>query len=191
MASNAEPRPASKSPARNDPDRKSNAGSTPDPWEACAKLEYGADRSLAWSVNQVVVQTPPEGHARIEERLLKALALPGCTDAGRAFLCQMLALVGSVKSVPALAPLLRDPKTAEAARYALERIPGAETDTALRDALGALSGNAKAGLIGSIAIRRDAGARHALAAIKDNAAEAAIVREAASRALERLATSQA
>ena len=189
MASTAESRPAPST--RNAADRKSNAGSTPDPWEACAKLEYGGDRSYAWSVQQQVLHTPPEGHARVEERLLKALALPGTTEAGRAFLCQMLAAVGSAKSVPTLAALLRDPKTAEPARYALEPIPGPEVNAALRDALGALSGPAKAGLIGSIAMRRDAGARPALAALKDNPAEPAIVREAATRALERLASPQA
>jgi hypothetical protein len=188
MATSADA-PRSARPTRSAADRKSSAGSTPDPWEACAKLEYGADRSYAWSVHQIVVQTPPEGRARAEERLLNALALPGCTEAGRAFLCQMLALVGSARSVPALAPLLRDPKSTEAARYALEPIPGAEASAALRDALGALQGPAKAGLIGSIAMRRDSAARPALAALKDNPAEPAIVREAAAHALARLATS--
>ena len=169
-------------------DRKSSFGTTPDPWEVCARLEYGADRSFAWSVRQQVTSAPPEERTRIEERLLKSLALPGVTEAGRAFLCQMLALVGSVKSVPVLAPLLRDPKSTEAARYALHAIPGPEASAALRDALGVLTGEAKAGLIGSIARRRDPAAREALAALKNHAAEPAIVREAAARALEHLAT---
>lgn len=183
----AEPRPAAKA-ARSDPDRKSNFGSTPDPWEACAKLEYGGDRVCATTVQQVVVQTPPEGRGRVEDRLLKALATPGCTEAGRAFLCRMLAWVGTKKSVPALAPLVRDPKSAESARYALEPIPGPEASAALLDALALLTGPAKAGLIGSIAMRRDPAARPALAALKDNPAEPPIVREAAARALERFAT---
>jgi hypothetical protein len=100
----------------------------------------------------------------------------------------MLAMVGSAKSVPALAPLLRDPKSTESARYALQPIPGPEASAALRDALSALTGPAKAGLIGSIAMRRDAAAQPALTAIKDNSAEPAIVREAATRALEKLAS---
>lgn len=167
-------------------DRKSSAGTTPDPWDVCAKLEYGADRSFAWSVREQVIAAPADEKPRVEERLLKSLAQPGVTEAGRAFLCQMLAMVGSAKSVPVLTPLLKDPKSTEAARYALQMIPGAEASAALRDALGALTGPAKAGLIGSIAMRRDAGARSALSSLKSNSAEPAIVREAAGRALEHL-----
>ena len=43
--------------------------------------------------------------------------------------------MGSEASVPVLAGMLADPKTADMARYALERIPGAAVDRALRDAL--------------------------------------------------------
>jgi hypothetical protein len=186
---NSEPLPAPARPeyqARNS-DRYSGAGATPDPWAECARLEYGADRSFAWSVREQVIATPPQGYARIEERLLKALAAPGRTGAGLAFVCQMLALVASAKCVPALAPLLREAATTDAARYALERVTGPDADAAFRAALGALTGNAKAGLIGSIAIRGDTAARPALAALKDNPAEPAVVRDAATRALERLA----
>ena len=172
-------------------DRKSNAGTTPDPWEACVRIEYGGDRSLAWSVREEIIATPPQGHAGTEARLLKALARPDCTDAGRAFVCQMLVMVAGATSVPALAALVRDAKSTEAARYALAAIPGPEATAALRDALGALSGPAKAGLIGSIALRGDASVRYALAGIKDNPSEAAIVREAATRALEHLANAKA
>jgi hypothetical protein len=162
---------------------------TPDPWEVCARLEYGGDRSYAWSVNQQVVRTAPAGQAKVEERLLAALASTGCTDAGRAFLCRMLVLVGSAKSVPALVPLLRNPRTTDVARYAIEAVPGVAADAALRDALGSLSGNAKAGLIGSIAARGDLVARSALVAVKNNSEEPVIVREAAARAIEWLGTS--
>jgi len=171
----------------NPADRYSNAGATPDPWEACARLDYGADRSFAWTVREQVIATPPDAYARAEEKLLKSLATPGRTEAGLAFICQMLAMVASAKSVPALAPLLKDAKTTEAARYALERVTGTAADAALRDALAFLSGPAKAGLIGSIGVRKDAAAKAALATIKDSTTEPAIVREAATRALALLA----
>jgi hypothetical protein len=45
----------------------------------------------------------------------------------------MLAMVGSAKSVPTLAPLLQDAKTTEAARYALQHITGPEADAAFQD----------------------------------------------------------
>ena len=188
---NAESPPAAPAaPKRRSPDRFSNAGASPDPWAECARLEYGGDRSYAWTVRAQVIATPPDGRARIEARLLKSCATPGRTDAGFAFLCQMLALVGTAQSVPVLAPLLRDAKTAESARYALEPIAGPEADVALREALAALTGVAKAGVIGSIAVRGDAAARPALAALRDAASEPAVVREAATRALARLAHSK-
>ena len=85
-----------------------------------------------------------------------------------------------------LAPLLRDPNTAEAARYALQPIPGPEAAAALREALGSLSGKAKAGLIGTIAHRGDTTVRAVLAGIKENPSEDAVVRDAAARALAHL-----
>ena len=180
--------PAPTDQATRNADRKSNAGSTPDPWDACVRLEYGDDRSFAWSVREQIISTPPGEQPQAEARLLKALALPAVTEAGRQFLCSMLALIGSAKSVAPLTALLREAKSTEAARYALQSIPGPEASAALREALGTLTGTAKAGLIGSIAVRGDTAARPALTSLKNNSAEPAIVREAATRALEHLAT---
>lgn len=167
-------------------DRKSNAGNTPDPWEACTRLEHGGDRSFAWSVREQVLDAPPEDRERIEGRLLEALRRAGITDAGRAFVCQMLALVAGQRSVPVLATLLKDPKSADDARYALQPVTGPEADAALRDALGSLSGPAKAGLIGTIALRGDTTVRAVLAGIRANPSEAPVVRDAAARALDHL-----
>ncbi len=186
--------PAAKSKkvvSANPADRYSNAGPSPDPWARCALIEYGGDRSYAWTVRERVINTPAAETGRTEQQLLKSLATPGRTEAGLAFICQMLAMVGSAKSVPALAPLLQDAKTTEAARYALQSITGPEADAAFLAALGTLTGNAKAGLIGSIGVRGDTAAKSALTAIKDAATEPAIVREAATRALARIATLKA
>ena len=57
---------------------------------------------------------------------------------------------------------------------------------ALRDALGSLSGPAKAGLIGTIALRGDRTVRAVLAGIQANPSEAPVVRDAAARALDHL-----
>ena len=178
--------PSTSAKRTRDPDRYSSAGATPEPWEECARIEYGGDRSHATTVRTQVLSTLPEGRSKIEDRLLNALAVSGRTDAGLAFVCQMLALVGSAKCVPALASLMKDQRTAEAARYALELIPGSEASTALRDALTALSGAAKAGVIGSLAARGDAAARPALTALQATTEEPTVVREAAARALAHL-----
>lgn len=181
-AAPAEP-PAKKT---RDPDRYSGAGLTPDPWDLCARIEYGGDRSAASAVRGQVIATPTEGRGRIEERLLKVLATPGRTDAGLAFLCHMLALVGTAKSVPALEPLLRDPRTVEPARYALEAIPAPEAGAALRNALAMVNGPAKAGLIGTLAARSETSAVPALVALQNASGEPAVVRTAAARAVAHL-----
>ena len=67
-----------------------------------------------------------------------------------------LRIVGTAASVPALAALLGEERTSQAARYALEGMPFPEAVAALRQALGQTSGLIKAGLIDSLGWRRDA-----------------------------------
>ena len=55
--------------------------------------------------------------------------------------CRDLRLVGTVKSVPALAELLPDEKLSHMARNALEPMPYSEAGQALRDALAETLGN--------------------------------------------------
>jgi HEAT repeat protein len=70
--------------------------------------------------------------------------------------CQKLRIIGSVKSVPALATLLVEERVSHAARYALEGMPFPEAGAALREALSKTSGPVKAGIIDSLGWRRDA-----------------------------------
>ena len=69
--------------------------------------------------------------------------------------CQRLRTIGTSKAVPALAALLTEQGLSQAARYVLEALPGAEADSALRDALGKTSGLLKAGVIDSMGWRGD------------------------------------
>ena len=100
---------------------------------------------------------PAQGFADEEQDLLKVLQsnVPAPLKCAA---CQKLRLVGTVKSVPALARLLTDAPTAHAARYALEGLPFPEAVAALREALGRTSGEIKAGLIDSLGWRRDTAA---------------------------------
>ena len=50
--------------------------------------------------------------------------------------CQRLRVVGTAKCVPALAALLGEERTAQAARYALEGMPFPEAVAAMRQAVG-------------------------------------------------------
>ncbi len=115
--------------------------------------------------------------------------------------CRELATFGDKRAVPVLATLLPDEKLSHMARYALEPIPDASVDAALRDALPRCSGKQLIGVINSIGVRRDAQAVDALAGLLKNAdpgvaAAAAyslgkIGTEAAAKALEAAGNSPA
>ena len=76
--------------------------------------------------------------------------------------CRALRLIGGPDSVPALAALVLKPETTDAARFALERIPGSEADQALLAALDKAQGAVKRGLVFSLGERKSAAAVPAL-----------------------------
>ncbi len=67
-----------------------------------------------------------------------------------------LAVFGGKDAVPAIAPYLADEELSSWARIALEAIPDAACDEALRKAEGELKGRLLIGVINSIGVRRDA-----------------------------------
>jgi HEAT repeat protein len=85
--------------------------------------------------------------------------------AGLVVACRALRLVGGPDSVPVLAALALKPETTDAARYALERIPGSEADRALIEALGKTTGAVRRGVVFSIGERKTAAAVPALAGL--------------------------
>lgn len=103
--------------------------------------------------------------------------------------CKRLRLSGSARAVPAIAPLLLDVRTSQAARYALEGIAGPEADAALRGALPASAGLVKAGLADSLGWRHDAMAVPLLGPLLTDSDEA--VAAASATALGRIATPEA
>ncbi|HEV3344011.1 MAG TPA: PBS lyase [Pirellulales bacterium] len=84
--------------------------------------------------------------------------------AEKAVACKKLAVYGGNQAVPELARLLSDEELASWARIALEAIPGATADEALRNSLDSLSGKLLVGAINSVGVRRDAGAVERLTA---------------------------
>ncbi len=78
--------------------------------------------------------------------------------ADKAMACKRLAVYGTAESASELAKLLTDDQLASWARIALEAIPGAKVDEALRKASETLKGRLLVGTINSIGFRRDAGA---------------------------------
>jgi HEAT repeat protein len=79
--------------------------------------------------------------------------------------CRALRLIGGPDSVPVLAALVLKAETTDPARYALERIPGAEADGALLAALDKTQGDVRRGVVFSLGERRSAAAVPALAAL--------------------------
>ena len=169
---NAEPNP-----------RLTEFSKSPEPWAEIARLEWGSDRTHASTIQTLIMDADVSQYPTFEKKLLAVLADQHCAAAAQDFVCRMLRLVGSPASVPALAKLLADEQTADYARYALQTIPGAEVDGALRAALGTLKGKAKTGLIGTLSARGD---KEALAAIKACVSEGGEVGEAAALAVATL-----
>lgn len=159
---------------------------SPDPWAELVKLDHGSDRTFGSTIRSMVMNAEPAQRPAMESRLLQVLAKPGITDLGRMFVCRMLALIGTSACVGAVVPLLGDSKTADAGRFALDTIADPAVDAAYRAALDKLAGAAKAGLVGSIALRGDRKALPQLQALAAQASESPDVRTAAKRAVERL-----
>jgi len=126
---------------------------SPDPWADAARMKFGGDRTLASQLQTLILDADPSQYPALEKRLLDALKRPDLGDQGRDFIVRMLALIGSAASVPVLVPMLERPDTSDAARYALEMIPGPEADAALNAARARLTGAALEGLLGTLRAR--------------------------------------
>ena len=98
---------------------------------------------------------------QIEKSLLELLR-SDAKRAGKQFVCRKLSIIGTEESVPTLGAMLTDPVTSDMARYALERIPGATVDDALRNALQEATGKMKVGIINTLGQRRDSKSVRAL-----------------------------
>jgi HEAT repeat protein len=84
------------------------------------------------------------------------------TFEAKRFACQQLAVIGAEASVPALATLLKNSDTVGIACLALANNPSPKASAALRDALPALQGAAKAQVINTLGARLDAAAIKAM-----------------------------
>jgi HEAT repeat protein len=100
----------------------------------------------------------PSVRADEEQALIGTLQSPSASAPQKCTACVKLRVVGTTKCVPALAALLGEERTAQAARYALEGMPFPEAVVAIRKAVLTTSGPIKAGLIDSLGWRRDTAA---------------------------------
>ena len=118
---------------------------------------------LSYSLFALLVglSMPVDGFAQADdtggekERMLLAVLESDAPKAEKAIACKKLAIDGSGAAVPELAKLLSDPHLSSWARIALEAIPDAVADDALRTAASSLEGILLVGVINSIGVRRD------------------------------------
>jgi hypothetical protein len=135
----------------------------------------------------IAAAAPPT--AASSEAKLLAIIQGEASEADKALACKFVAINGTAAAVPALAPLLANPRLASWARIPLEAIPGPEASAALREAAGSLDGRLLAGVLTSLGVRGDTAALPMLA--EKIAASDPEVAAAAAWALGRLATPEA
>lgn len=123
--------------------------------KAMPDYEFGQSRLCLTVISDAVRDSYGNAGARkdLTNELVAVLGADATFEA-KQFACRQLSLIGAADIVPAVAALLGEEKTADMARYALERIPGAAADKALLDALGKASGMVKIGIINSLGVRR-------------------------------------
>jgi HEAT repeat protein len=122
---------------------------------AIVNYERGMDTQPLIAVEQLIrdSQNQPEQRKYIERRLAELLA--ETTLEGKSFICKQLWFIGTAESVPAVAKLLFDEKTADMACYAIGQNPSPEAGQALRNALNKVSPAVQIRIINLLGDRRD------------------------------------
>ncbi|MFA7006961.1 MAG: ThuA domain-containing protein, partial [Verrucomicrobiia bacterium] len=122
-----------------------------------AAYRFGDSRQPVLNLEQLIatVSTNPAAKKELAAKLVTMLA-SGATVEAKQAACWQLSIVGSASEVPALAKFISDKDLGYPARLALERIPGDEPLAAMRTALATTTGEARVGVINSLAFRRDA-----------------------------------
>jgi HEAT repeat protein len=127
-----------------------------------AVYDGGIHSEALWKLRDAVwaARSLESSRAACETRLLDFLAVGKATPSAKAAVAKHLRMIGSEKAVPFLEPLLLDPAMADAALYALARIPGPAVDQALLQALPRAPRTVKPALI---SVLGDRGAASAVA----------------------------
>ena len=166
-------------------------------FEKIKTYDWGQSRAALTETSDLVrkAHASPGELSKMEKNLIEVLK-SDATPAAKQFVCRELSIIGTEQSVPALAEMLtqkaasdQQPHPADMARYALERIPGAAVDEALRSALPKTSGKTKVGIINSLGQRRDRKAVSALGSLVGDSDQ--MVAAAAVGALGQIADTQA
>lgn len=99
------------------------------------------------------VQLDPPARSDLANALASSLDDEASTYTYKIFVCRQLYIIGSEEQVDELAPLLKDPRLAYAARCALEVIPGGIVNDLLWEAIPSSDATVAVGLVSSLAAR--------------------------------------
>ena len=156
-----------------------------------AKLEaydWGGDRGSLIGIDDLIVAAHGDKDklAEIEQTLLEILQSDAKLPA-KEYVCRKLALIGTARCVPVLAGMLSDADLSDCARLALEAIPYASVDDALRAALDKTDGTLRVGIVNTLGERRDRKAVPALSELRNSSDK--VLSTAVEAALRKIAPS--
>lgn len=125
--------------------------------EKIRQCKFGETREPFTAVEDLVRDSlkDKERKALVASKLAELLISDSSPEC-KSFVCRQLAVIGGVPEVPILSGLLKEPHTADMARYALERIPGKEVDIALLKEMETASGDVQLGIVHSLGNRKSA-----------------------------------
>ena len=117
--------------------------------------DWGGDRGSLVKIDDLinVAYGNTQHLAEIEQALLEVLH-SGAALPGKEYACRKLALIGTDRCIPVLAEMLLNAELSDCARLALEAIPGATVDDALRAALDEVEGDQRTGIVNSLDERK-------------------------------------
>ncbi len=137
--------------------------------------DFNKSRADLVKISDMIRNASGKPEMKAMEKQLDEFLKSDASYAAKDFVCRELSVAGTEASVPALASMLTDEKVSDIARYALERIPGAAVDDALRKALSKAEGKAKVGIINTLGVRGDKKAVESLAKLTNDANETVAV----------------
>jgi len=145
-------------------------------WQALPRYTAGQDLAPLLTIDReaIAAMATPQAQAAFAAKLAALLDAADATPATRQYVCRQLRQVGTAAEVPRLVSCLNAPEVADAARQALEAIPGPEATAALRQALETLRGPLLVGAIRALGTRRDTASQGRLQELA-GATDAAVV----------------
>lgn len=127
-------------------------------WNKLLVYEYGQSRAPLLLIENTIKRANSEQRGAVEAKLTLLLLSNAPTIDAKRFACRVLARIGSDRAVPALGSLVADRDLATEAQQALCAIPTESANVMLREGLKSKApARIKAGIVNSLARRRDAG----------------------------------